>query len=215
MDMDSEYIQLRRGGIELDTEQRIIEEGKKLIEEFGFRKFTMHELADNLRISKKTIYLYFKDKDHLISSICDSIIANDLEGMNRAINESDDYVEKLRAVFYLYNITMLRKNHLNQLKKYFPHDWEKFRAFSENRRACVQNIYREGVEKGVFIAECPPVPNAPTVIGKDQTAELLIFILTSVIDQAFESEMVDYDFDVNTLLIYSYEMLIQMFIVKK
>lgn len=199
----------------MNTEQRIIEEGKKLIEEYGFRKFTMHELADNLRISKKTIYLHFKDKDHLISSICDSFIANDLEEMNRAINATEDCVEKLRAVFFLYNIRTLRKKHLNQLKKYFPHDWEKFRAFSDNRKACVREIYREGVEKGVFIAECPPVPNTPTPIGKEQTADLLIFVLTSVIDQAFESELAEYDFDVNTMLIYSYQMLIQMFLVKK
>lgn len=200
----------------MSTEQRIIEEGKKLIEQFGFRKFTMHELADNLRISKKTIYLHFKDKDHLISSICDSIIASDLEEMNRAIDESEDYVEKLRAVFYLYNIRTLRKKHLNQLKKYFHQDWEKFRAFSENRRDRVRQIYREGVENGVFIAECPPIPiETPSPITKEHTPELLIFILTSVINQAFESEMTDYDFDVNTMLIYSYELLIQMFIVKK
>lgn len=199
----------------MNTEQRIIEEGKKLIEEYGFRKFTMHELADNLRISKKTIYAHFKDKDHLISSICDSFIANDLEEMNRAINATEDCVEKLRAVFFLYNIRTLRKKHLNQLKKYFPHDWEKFRAFSDNRKECVREIYREGVEKGVFIAECPPVPNTPTPIGKEQTADLLIFVLTSVIDQAFESELAEYDFDVNTMLIYSYQMLIQMFLVKK
>lgn len=199
----------------MDTEQRIIEEGKKLIEQYGFRKFTMHELADNLRISKKTIYLHFKDKDSLISAICDSYIANDLEEMNRLVDEKEEYVEKLRAVFYLYNIRTLRKQHLNQLKKYFPHEWEKFRAFSKNRRDLVRKIYREGVEHGVFIAECPKMPNVPTPIDKEQTPELLIFILTSVIDQAFESEMTDYSFDVNTMLIYAYEMLIQLFVVKK
>lgn len=205
---------LSRGGIHVDTEQRIIEEGKKLIEQYGFRKFTMHELADNLRISKKTIYVHFKDKDHLISAICDSIIANDFEEMNRIVNEKEDHVEKLRAVFFLYNIRMLRKQYLNELKKYFPHDYEKFKAFSENRREFVRNIYREGVEKGIFIPQCPPIPNTPSPMGKDQTVELLIFILTSVINQAFETEMTDYEFDVNTMLIYSYEMLIQMFIVK-
>lgn len=200
----------------MSTEQRIIEEGKKLIEQYGFRKFTLHELADNLRISKKTIYIHFKDKDHLISSICDSIIANDLDEMNRAIDSAENPVEKLRAVFYLYNIQMLRKRHLNQLKQYFPHDWEKFRLFAVNRRERVRNIYREGVEKGVFIAECPKIPiDTPTKIGKEHTAELLIFILSSVINNAFESEMADYDFDVNTMLVYSYEMLIQLFLVKK
>ncbi|WP_019244293.1 MULTISPECIES: TetR/AcrR family transcriptional regulator [Bacillus] len=197
----------------MNTEQRIIEEGKKLIEIYGFRKFTMDELAQNLRISKRTIYLHYKNKNELISSICDSIIATDLEEMKTIINQKDDYVEKLRAVFFLYNIKMLRKKYLNELRKFFPHDWEKFRAFSENRRDYVRQIYREGVEKGIFIKKCPQIPGTPTTINEDQTVELLIFILTSVINQAFETEMTDYEFDVNTMLIYSFEMLIQMFIV--
>lgn len=199
----------------MSIEQRIIDEGKNLIGQYGFRKFTMHELADNLRISKKTIYQYFKDKNHLISSICDSFIANDAAELNRIINQKEDYVEKLRAVFYLYHIQKLRKKHLNELKKYFPKDWEKFKSFSEIRRECAREIYREGIENGVFIAQCPPIPNAPSLVGKEQTIELLIFILSSVIDQAFESELTDYDFDVNTILIYSYEMLIQLFLIKK
>ncbi|WP_042350693.1 TetR/AcrR family transcriptional regulator [Bacillus massiliigorillae] len=198
----------------MSTEQRIIEEGKKLIEVYGFRKFKMDELAQNLRISKKTIYLHFKNKDELISSICDSIIAADLEEMKTIIDQKEDYVEKLRAVFFLYNIRMLRKKYLNELKRFFPEDWEKFRAFSENRRDYVRQIYREGVEKGVFIAKCPTMPSTPSPIDEKQTVELLIFILTSVINQAFETEMTDYEFDVNTMLIYSFEMLIKMFIVE-
>lgn len=200
--------------IELSVEQRIIEEGKKLIEEYGFRKFTMHELADNLRISKKTIYLHFKNKDQLISAICDSFIENDWNELNRAIDEKEDYIEKLRAVFYLYHIQSLRKKHLNELKKYFPKDWDKFKAFSENRKEYVRKIYQAGVENGIFISQCPPIPNTPSHISKEHTVELLIFILTSVINEAFETEMADYHFDINTMLIYSYEMLIKMFLVR-
>lgn len=201
--------------IELSVEQRIIEEGKKLIEQYGFRKFTMDELADNLRISKKTIYLHFKNKNQLISAICDSLVENDWNELNRIIDEKEDYVEKLRAVFFLYHIQTLRKKHLNELKKYFPEDWDKFKAFSENRKEYVRKIYQAGVEDGVFISQCPSIPNTPSHISKEHTVELLIFILTSVINEAFETEMADYHFDINTMLIYSYEMLIKMFLVKK
>ena len=102
----------------MNVEQQIIEEGKKLVEKYGFRKFTMDELAQNIRISKRTIYLHFKTKNELISAIIDSIIEDDREELKNHVNQESDYVEKLRAVFYLYHIKMLKKEYLNELRKY-------------------------------------------------------------------------------------------------
>ncbi|MBY0121118.1 TetR/AcrR family transcriptional regulator [Bacillus sp. S/N-304-OC-R1] len=196
----------------MDVDKRIIEEGKRLIELNGFRKFTMDELAQNLRISKKTIYIHFKNKDQLISSIIDSIIANDLAEMKRIINEKDDFVEKLRAVFFIYHIRMLRKKYLHELKQFFPDDWKKLKVFSENRREFVREIYYEGVTKGVFINKLPQHLDAPKPLKDEHIADLLFFNLTAIIDQAIETELSDYDFDINTLLMYSYDLLINMFV---
>lgn len=198
----------------MNVEQQIIEEGKKLIEVYGFRKFTMDELAQNIRISKRTIYLHFKSKDQLISSIIDSIIADDIKEVEKTVYEKENYVEKLRAVFYLYHIKMLRKKHLNELREYLPNEWEKFKMLSENRRAYVGQIYNEGVEKGVFINDLPKVSNLHATIEAKDTPELLIFILTSIIDQAFETQLIEYEFDVNTMLMYSFELIISVFITK-
>lgn len=198
----------------MNVDQQIIEEGKKLVEKYGFRKFTMDELAQNIRISKRTIYLHFKTKNELISSIIDSIIEDDREELQNHINNESDYVEKLRAVFYLYHIKMLKKEYLNELRKYSPDDWNKFKEFSERRRSYVKQIYNEGVEKGIFISKIPQFLNSPSTIDEDHVADLLIFLLTSIIDQAFESELIEYEFDINTALVYSFEMVISMFIKK-
>lgn len=198
----------------MDTDQRnrIIEEGKKLIDIYGFRKFTMDELAQNLRISKRTIYQYFENKDKLISSIIDSFIENDREELIKIVNQKEDYVEKLRAVFFLYNIRTLRKKHLNELRKFFPEEWKKFKTFSESRKMFVKKIYNEGVEKGIFTAKIPRIPNLPATIEENQTVDLLIFILTSITDQAFETELTEYDFDINTMLMYSFELISKAFL---
>lgn len=198
----------------MNVDQQIIEEGKKLVEKYGFRKFTMDELAQNIRISKRTIYLHFKTKNELISSIIDSIIEDDREELQNHVNSESDYVEKLRAVFYLYHIKMLKKEYLNELRKYSPDDWNKFKEFSERRRSYVKQIYNEGVEKGIFISKIPQFLNSPSTIDEDHVADLLIFLLTSIIDQAFESELIEYEFDINTALVYSFEMVISMFIKK-
>ena len=198
----------------MNVEQQIIEEGKKLVEKYGFRKFTMDELAQNIRISKRTIYLHFETKSELISSIIDSIIEDDREELKNHVNSESDYVEKLRAVFYLYHIKMLKKEYLNELRKYSPNDWNKFKEFSERRRSYVKQIYNEGAEKGIFIKKISKFPNSPATIGEDHVADLLIFLLTSIINQAFETELIDYEFDINTALVYSFEMVISMFIAK-
>lgn len=202
-----------KGRNKMDVRQQIIEEGKKLVEKYGFRKFTMDELAQNIRISKRTIYLHFQTKNELISSIIDSIIEDDREELKNHVNSESDYVEKMRAVFYLYHIKMLKKEYLNELRKYSPDDWKKFKEFSERRRSYVKQIYKEGVEKGIFINKIPKFLNSPAAIDEDHLPDLLIFLLTSIINQAFETEMIDYDFDINTALVYSFEMVISMFVV--
>ncbi|WP_217587447.1 TetR/AcrR family transcriptional regulator [Lentibacillus saliphilus] len=197
----------------MDVDQQIIEEGKKLIELKGFRKFTMDELARNLRISKKTIYIHFSSKDELIGAIIDSIIATDLLEMKKLIDEKEDYVEKMQAVFFLYNIKMLRKQYMNELRQYLPHEWEKFKTFSENRQEYVRRIYDEGVAQGVFIKKIPNIPNTPMQLREAHTVDLLIFLLRAIIDQAIETDLTDYEFDINTVLIHSYKLIIQMFLV--
>ncbi|CQR45906.1 Nucleoid occlusion factor SlmA [Paraliobacillus sp. PM-2] len=197
----------------MDVNQKIIEEGKKLIELKGFRKFTMDELARKLRISKKTIYIHFSSKDDLISAIINSIIEKDLTEMKRLIDEKDNYVEKMQAVFFLYNIKMLRKQYMNELRQFLPHEWEKFKRFSVNRRDYVRRIYTEGVEKGVFIKKITNIPNSPMKLQEEHTVDLLIFLLSAIIDQAIETDLTDYEFDINTVLIHSYKLIIQMFLV--
>lgn len=43
----------------------IMDKAQHRIERFGFKKTTMDELSRDCGISKKTIYLHFKDKEDL------------------------------------------------------------------------------------------------------------------------------------------------------
>ena len=52
-----------------DTQIRIQDQAKSLFMKFGFRSVSMDDIANALGISKKTIYLYFTDKDELVQAI--------------------------------------------------------------------------------------------------------------------------------------------------
>ncbi len=49
--------------------QEIIEAAMKVFAEEGFHRATMDEIADEAGVSKGTLYLYFKGKDKIISSL--------------------------------------------------------------------------------------------------------------------------------------------------
>ena len=45
--------------------QEIIDSARSLFTEYGYKKVTMDEIANNANVTKKTIYHYFKDKNEL------------------------------------------------------------------------------------------------------------------------------------------------------
>ena len=54
---------------ESDTKQRIKQAANDLVMQYGIRSVSMDDIAAKLGISKKTIYLYFKDKDEILHEL--------------------------------------------------------------------------------------------------------------------------------------------------
>lgn len=52
-----------------DVEKLILESAKSRFDRFGYRKTTMDEISRDCRISKKTVYACFKDKENLFLSL--------------------------------------------------------------------------------------------------------------------------------------------------
>ena len=59
-------------------EQRIVEKAQELFFRYGLKSVTMDDIASNLGASKKTIYQYFKDKDHLVDAVVQREIEQDM-----------------------------------------------------------------------------------------------------------------------------------------
>ena len=58
----------------MDNKTRIITESKALFLKLGIRSVSMDDIANQLGISKKTIYQLFADKDELVDNIIDTDI---------------------------------------------------------------------------------------------------------------------------------------------
>lgn len=137
----------------MELRERIIIEAGGLFARYGIRSITMDALAEDMGISKRTIYEQFKDKDTLLLEVITYFKARQLEAATKMISESDNIIA---ALFGLVNEMI---NTMKQISPLFFQDMKKYHAhiFSqlENRgelrdHSMTRKILSRGLEEGIF-----------------------------------------------------------------
>ncbi len=140
--------------IDEESKRRIEDKALEHFLKFGFSKVTMNEIAEELGMSKKTIYQYFPSKEELLSDVITMLherTANDIETL---INDQNiDFGQKLRGA-----LDILTGFH-SRMTPYILADMEKHaplvcKANDEFRRQRIRNMWStligEGIRKGIF-----------------------------------------------------------------
>jgi len=137
----------------MEVTERIIVESGLLFSKYGIRSMTMDALAEEMGISKRTIYERFKDKDSLLRKVLAYSKNKSSEEAHAIIAESDNAIE---ALFRIVKMTVQQIRLLNPL---FFHDFRKYHAkifkeFSDpgNIRdySVTLNLLETGVKQKVF-----------------------------------------------------------------
>lgn len=107
----------------------IIQKVRSLYLKYGIKSVSMDDVAKELGISKKTLYLHIKDKTELVEKVIEAEIterSNCFEGiLKRDLNAIDELFEVNKVVAKdkeAYNLSVEY-----DLKKYYPELWEKMR----------------------------------------------------------------------------------------
>ncbi|MFZ1857244.1 MAG: TetR/AcrR family transcriptional regulator, partial [Chitinophagaceae bacterium] len=58
----------------MEPKERILLKAEELFMQYGIRSVSMDDIANNLGMSKKTLYQYFADKDELVEAVVDGHI---------------------------------------------------------------------------------------------------------------------------------------------
>src|SRR5436190_2679830 len=58
----------------MEPKERILIKAEELFMQFGIRSVSMDDIANNLGMSKKTLYQYYADKDELVDAVVDGHI---------------------------------------------------------------------------------------------------------------------------------------------
>lgn len=104
----------------MDYRQKIIEAAALMFRTYGIRAVTMDMLANELGISKRTIYEKFRDKDELLAGVLKWMAVKQKEAVVKVFGESENVIA---AIFRLFDMMC---EHFRNMSPAFRLDMEKY-----------------------------------------------------------------------------------------
>jgi AcrR family transcriptional regulator len=145
--------------IRTDTREAILDATDRIMSRYGFRKMTMDDLAQEAGVSKKTIYLHFRNKEDVgLSSIGRVVegVQRQLQGVMEELTSPD---EKLRRMLILRVVGRIEsiKDYYWSLDELFavvrPAYMARRQMYFDREAEMIAAVLEEGRQLGIFV--CP------------------------------------------------------------
>ena len=146
----------------MDRDIETLEKVSELFLEYGAKAVTMDDIAKHLRISKKTLYQKYKNKEVLLEETLALGIEKVLQKMKNLDEEIDNAVERMFARDEEIEKMSQTNNsiHLKQLIKYYPEIFNKHMLYLSEKlseilihnieRGRKQGLYRESFDEQFY-----------------------------------------------------------------
>ena len=162
---------IKSGSEKNDKVQMIIEASQKRFGLFGIEKTSMREIADDLKLSKASLYYYFPDKESLYKAVVEKEQKEFIDRITErilSIEEPEQLLReysKSRLSYFktLLNLSRLRLEAYSGLKPGFR---DTIQIFKEKEKEIIKKIFEKGIITGIFFIK-----------DTDQTASLFLDLL--------------------------------------
>ena len=133
--------------------EKIILKSAELFLNLGFKSVTMDDIANEMGISKKTIYVHFDNKTKLVEAVTFTVFENICDGIDCICEASKNPIEELYDVkmYVMHYLKDEKTSPQYQLKKYYPQIYQRlhFKQF-EKMHESVQESIQKGVDTNLF-----------------------------------------------------------------
>ena len=137
----------------MDYRQRITEEAAVMFRTYGIRSVTMDMIANQMGISKRTIYEVFRDKDELLHGVLKWMNIRQRELMKKIFSETENVIEAIFKMLDMMNA------HFQDMSPAFRMDMKKYhneimKKISETNDLPYYGnnaeVIKRGIKEGVF-----------------------------------------------------------------
>lgn len=132
----------------MEPKERILIKAEEQFLQFGIRSVSMDDIANNLGMSKKTLYQYYADKDELV----DAVIGGHIDGIE---TECMDCRKNAKDAIHEIFLTMDHiTEELSNMNPMLLYDLEKFhyrsyQRFKEYKDKFLAELIRKNIEWGM------------------------------------------------------------------
>ena len=143
----------------MEIRERIIEGASGLFRTYGIKSVTMDSLANQLGISKRTIYEVFSDKDDLLIAVLTRMARQQKEQVKRVLDESEN------SIVAIFRMLEINRDNFQSMSPAFQSDLKKYHhdVLMKNVDDLEMPDYRnhfqvieKGIKEGFFRKEINP-----------------------------------------------------------
>ena len=134
--------------MEPDTRERILKGAEELFFKYGIKSITMDDIAKHLAMSKKTIYLFFADKNEVVDCLLKESLQKDKSELDDITKKSANVIEEVYNLMKHMGAMFgkVNPNIFYDLQKYHPTAWKQFMHFKED---CMEGMVEGAIKRGI------------------------------------------------------------------
>lgn len=106
----------------MEIRTRIIEGAAQLFKTYGIKSVTMDSLANQMGISKRTIYEVFSDKDELLISVLQWMSEKQRAMIQKILDDSEN------AIVAIFKMLETSRDHFQDMSPAFQYDLKKYHS---------------------------------------------------------------------------------------
>ena len=140
-------------GLDIAFRRRLVKQSGELFLKLGIRSVTMDDIAQNLGISKKTLYQYVENKKELVEQVISDHIEKEKRVICKVEQQGGNAIDQLMGIAdYIKEILPTVSNStIYDLNKYYPDLLKKFNDFSMDYiYDCIKRNLLLGIQEGLY-----------------------------------------------------------------
>lgn len=133
--------------------EKILEKATALFLNLGFKSVTMDDLANEMGISKKTIYTHYENKTKLVEASTSQLFCVISQGIDHICSLQKNPIEELYEIkkFAMLHLKDEKSSPQYQLQKYYPKIYQTIRQKQyEIMQDCVVDNIKRGLALDIY-----------------------------------------------------------------